>query len=291
MGTKVPGMPAERAQGAETEPVDPANLRKFDRNLLAAGNRLAPRVLEEVPFCWFCDVRSGRRSKEHIFPRWMLDHFGAADEMVHPTRMTAFGELASERPARPLRAHVNGEVCAGCNNGWMSSLETAAKGILTRRPLRQRIPSDEAEVLARWFIKTAVNLNVSQPFRLLVDAPARHALATRIPDRFAVYLFRVRRQNGVVDWVQKGVDSGLVPSEMAGEFTRLTQLTLVTHIRVADVVGVVTYVPDAVRTLGVTVDGAALIHPRPQRLPTWGGLPRHNNYLAPRARWDLATHS
>lgn len=271
--------------------MDPTKLRKFDRNLLATGNRLAPRVLEEVPFCWFCNAQSGRRSKEHIFPQWLLEHFGAANEMVHPTRMTAFGELASERPARPLRAHVNGEVCAGCNNGWMSSLEAAAKGILTRRPLRHRIPSDEAEVLARWFIKTAVNLNVSQPFRLLVDAPARHALATRIPERFAVYLFRVRRQNGMVDWVQKGVDSGLVPSEMVDEFSRLTSLTLVTHIRVADVVGVVSYVPAPVGTLDVAVDGADLIHPEPPRLPTWGGLPRHNNYLVPRARWDLTTPS
>lgn len=58
--------------------------------------------------------------------------------------------------------------------------------ILTQSPCRGRITDDEATILARWFAKTAANLNVSQPFRLLVDGPSRHALAISIPDRFAV---------------------------------------------------------------------------------------------------------
>ena len=271
--------------------VDPDKLRRFDRNLLATGNRLANRVQEEVPFCWFCDAASGQRAKEHIFPKWLLVHYDALDELVHPTRTSAGGELLSERPERPLRAHVNGEVCAACNNGWMASLEAATKPVLTRRPLRGRITPDEAEILARWFIKTAVNLNVSQPYRLLVDAPARHALATHIPDGFEVYLFRVRRQNGVVDWVQKSVDGGVVPAGMVDEFNRLTELTLVTHIRVADVVGVVVYRPTLLPLLDVAVEGTARVFPLPGKLPTWGGLPWHDVYWGPSTYWNLAVDS
>ncbi len=269
--------------------INPAKLRRFDRNLLAEGKPLAPRVLEHVPFCWFCDAPTGTRSKEHIFPKWLLEHYRAMDEVVHPQRFSLAlgGVLASERGARPLRAHFNGEVCAACNNGWMASLEATTKPILTRKPLRGRITDDEAVVLARWFAKTAVNLNVSQPYRLLVDASSRHALATHVPDRFAVYLFRVRRQNGVIDWVQKSPEGGLVPNDRIDEFTRLGGLTLVTHIRIADVGAVVIHVPEQLEWLDVRPEETARIYPRPVRLPTWGGLPRHNDYLGPLTYWNV----
>jgi len=271
------------------QPVDPSKLRRFDRNLLDAGHQLAPRVLEPVPFCWFCKAETGTRSKEHIFPKWLLMHYGAMNEMVQPHRisMALGGLIASERGARPLRAHYNGEVCAACNNGWMASLEASAKPILTRLPLRGRITEEEAVVLARWFAKTAVNLNVSQPYRLLVEAPSRHALATHIPDRFAVYLFRVRRQNGVVDWVQKSPDGGIVPSDRVAEFSRLGGLTLVTHIRIADLGAVIAHVPEPLRSRDVLPEGTARIYPLPSRLPTWEGLPRHNDYLGPFTSWNL----
>lgn len=271
------------------QPVDPAKLRKYDRNLLSAGKRLAPRVLEPVPFCWFCNVESGTRSKEHIFPKWLLAHYGAMDERVQPHRISLAldGVIASERGERPLSAHYNGEVCATCNNGWMASLEASAKPVLTAHPLRGRITEDQATILARWFIKTAVNLNVSQPYRLLVEATSRHALATHVPDRFAVYLFRVRRQNGVIDWVQKSPDFGLVPSDRVDEFAGLGQLTLVTHIRIADVVAVVTYVPEPLHWLDVLPEETARIHPLPAGLPTWGDLPLHDDYLRPFTVWNV----
>lgn len=271
------------------QPVDPDKLRRFDRNLLAAGHELAPRVMEPVPFCWFCDTRTGTRSKEHIFPKWLLQHYGAMDERVQPHRisMALGGVLASERGERPLRAHFNGEVCATCNNGWMASLETSTKPILTRNSIHGRISVEEAAILGRWFLKTAVNLNVSQPYRLLVEAPARHALATHIPDRFAVYLFRVRKQNGIVDWVQKSPDGGLVPRELAPEFSRLAQLTLVTHIRIADVVAVIVHVPEPLAALDAVPEETARIHPLPDRLPTWSGLPVHEDYLGPITLWNV----
>ncbi len=269
--------------------IDPDRLRRFDRNLLATGSRLAPRVFEPVPFCWFCDSEAGIRSKEHIFPKWLLKHYGAMDERVQPHRisMALGGAVASERGERPLRAHFNGEVCATCNNGWMASLEASTKPILIRDPLRGPITEEEAAVLSWWLVKTTVNLNVSQPYRLLVEASSRHALATHVPDRFAVYLLRVRTQNGVFDWVQKSPDFGLVPGDSIDEFSRLGALTLVTHIRIADIVAVITYVPKPLQWMDVLPKETARIHPMPSRLPVWDDLPLHDDYLGPLTVWNV----
>jgi len=255
--------------------------RKFDRNLIETGNRLAHRVVEPVPFCWFCDRAAGKRSKEHIFPQWLLKHHGAMDERVHPIRISLplGGAVASERGQRPLRAHFNGEVCADCNNGWMSALEVSAAPILTQDPRRGEIAAEDAIILARWFAKTAVNLNVSQPFRLLVDKAARHGLATGIPDGFAVHLFRVREQDGVFDWAQKSPDAATCPQDRVSSMRRLLELTLVTHIRIADLVAVVVYARKPLRPADVVTSDGSRIYPASEVSPEWDELPLRENYL------------
>ena len=268
-----------------TENQDPAvpdtERRKYDRNLLETGGGLAHRVVEPVPFCWFCDRTTGTRSKEHIFPQWLLRHHDAMDERVHPIRISIplGGVVASERGERPLRSHFNGEVCSNCNNGWMSALEVAATPILTRGPRHGFISSDDALTLARWFAKTAVNLNVSQPFRLLVDSEARHGLATSIPSGFEVHLFRSERQNGVFDWVQKSPDLAVVPRDQLDGIQRLMEITLVTHIRIADLVGVVAYAPEPLRPEDIMLRDAVRIYPLSEDAPTWESVPVRKDYL------------
>ncbi|WP_152364937.1 hypothetical protein [Microlunatus speluncae] len=262
-----------------TAPV--SDRRKFDRNLMETGNSLAHRVVEPVPFCWFCDRTASKRSKEHIFPQWLLRHHNAMDERVHPIRasLPLGGVVASERGERPLRAHFNGEVCADCNNGWMSALEVAVTPLLTLDPRQGPISGDDALTLARWFAKTAINLNVSQPFRLLVNAPARHGLATGVPSGFAVHLFRSEKQNGVFDWVQKSADAALCSPDHLGDMQRLIELTLVTHIRIADLVGVVVYAPELPRPENIVLRDAVRIYPRPGSAPAWESLPVRKDYL------------
>ncbi|MFE7067185.1 hypothetical protein [Microbacterium sp. NPDC057658] len=269
--------------------IDPAMLRKFDQNLHSSGGLRAARVIEPVPFCWFCDARAGRRTKEHIFPQWLLRHHGAMDERVQPHRISVLlgGAKLSERGERPLRAHVNGEVCATCNNGWMSALERAVTPVLTAPAPTGTITATEAETLARWFAKTAVNLNVSQPFRLLVDAESRHGLATEIPERFAVPLFRVRTQDGVFDWLQKSPEIATSGELGAEDVLRATELTLVTHIRVADLVGVVVHVPQGLRPTDVKIDTALQIYPAPRDTIAWEQVPIADDYLGPLAILDV----
>lgn len=243
---------------------------------------MAERERERVPFCWFCPAVEGRKTKEHIFPQWLSAHYGARAEVVTPTRHSGVtGEELSRRPSKPLSAFVCGDVCSTCNNGWMSQMEDRVRPILTSASRRGRIAHDDAQALAHWFVKTAAVLNVSQPYRLLFPMQARHDLATGIPSRAAVRLFRSRRQNGLVDWVQGWATSALTPTWMPNENARsLLERTLVTHIRVADLVGVVVLVPApvSVSTL-VDLDSSAAIWPAPRVFPTWGALPRRADYL------------
>lgn len=164
-------------------------LREFDANIARSPGRMAERVREPVPFCWFCTVSNGRKSREHIFPRWLSAHHDARTEIVTPARFSGMsGEELSRRPAKPLSAFVCGDVCTTCNNGWMSQVEERVRPILTSSKRTGRLSADDALALAHWFTKTAAVLNVSQPYRLLFPAPDRHALAAGLPDRVSVRL-------------------------------------------------------------------------------------------------------
>jgi hypothetical protein len=270
-------MPGRRKQVPEKR------LRPFDANIARSSGRMAERVWERVPFCWFCPSSQGKKSKEHIFPKWLSGHYDARTEMVTPVRQSRVsGQELSRRPAKPLSGFVCGDVCTTCNNGWMSQVEERVRPILTASKRSGRFSPDDALALARWFAKTAAVLNVSQPYRLLFPASDRHALATGLPDRVAVRLFRSRRQNGLVDWVQGGHSGSLTPPGFPAEAARsLLERTLITHIRVADLVGVVILVPAPVHVDAVieTNTGSAKIWPTPSRCPTWGGLPLRADYL------------
>jgi hypothetical protein len=59
---------------------------------------------------------------------------------------------------------VLGRVCRGCNNGWMSQLEAAAKPTLLELAAGRVSVSELSpgrRTFARWALKTAAALNVS----------------------------------------------------------------------------------------------------------------------------------
>lgn len=265
-------------------------LRQFDSNLAKGSGRMAERVREPVPFCWFCSTQQGRKSREHIFPKWLSAHYGARPELVTPGRFSAAGQELSRRPPKPLSAFVCGDICAECNNGWMSQVEEAVKPVLTAKTRRGRLSDAEAFDLARWYAKTAAVLNVSQPYRLLFPELDRHALRTGLPNRLTVRLFRSRYQDGLVDWVQGGLSGALIPSDLAHEAaSSLLERTLITHIRVSDLVGVVILVPSPL-SVGAVVEPtpSSTIWPTPSKLPTWGGLARRKDYLDHLTTFDFS---
>jgi len=111
----------------------------------------------------------GNMSKEHAWPQWLGE--GAEVVPTQTTRTVGYGrtgerEMAEApnlvviKPGSVLTARIR-EVCAPCNNGWMSALEVSVQPLLKRLwrpeyPLGRTVVSPaEAQVVAAWAAKTA----------------------------------------------------------------------------------------------------------------------------------------
>lgn len=109
--------------------------------------------------CIFCG-KTGRRSREHIHPKWMRRHFPntrpkTTHSVRHRDEAIKDGKLA--RPgdffAQTLRV-----VCARCNNGWMSQLQTEAKPYLERliEGDWENFDAIGRSIVARWAVMYAM---------------------------------------------------------------------------------------------------------------------------------------
>lgn len=222
-----------------------SQLRKFDRSILATRMPAADRVLETVPFCWLCPATSGRQTREHVFAQRLLREFPIEHTLMSPVRFTAAHRgsvVASQRGEFPATALVAGKVCAECNNGWMSQLETDARPYLLGSAAV--VEGDSAEMLTRWFVKTAIVINVSQPYRLLWHSTRRHQVQTRVPDNVVVSLYRTATAD--VTWTQGAAitlgrhQAGLNTAEAANLTTNLTHMC---RIQIGTLVGAVLAFP------------------------------------------------
>jgi hypothetical protein len=123
---------------------------------------VAPTTYHEVDssVCLFCgNELSGARSREHVFPQWLLRGRGALNSAFRLAWTSASDEQVLGARDFPLRSFVAGRVCRHCNNGWMSALEQKAREFLpglteAQHPLASLSRGDR-EVLARWATKTA----------------------------------------------------------------------------------------------------------------------------------------
>lgn len=250
----------------------PAKRRRYDEQLRGRGARLAWRVEEPVPFCWLCDRVSGKRAREHVFPQWLLQALGAEDEEFHPVHRDMLGRLVSARGPIPARAFVAGEVCEACNHGWMSDLEVLVAPILFPPGGRGTLSVRDQAVLSRWLIKTAVVLNTSQNYRLMVPREARHALAHGVPSDFGVYLARhAQTDGGQLNFMQvAGVSMSIVQSDRVDEHAHASERVYGCALAINDFLGVVIYaVPGA---WAVPSEPMARIWP-PTQAVRWGDLP------------------
>jgi hypothetical protein len=123
--------------------------------------------------CLFCGVglhgkgnRQGR-TVEHIVPKWLMDHLGGRDQQIAPALHEIETGALIGRRQHSVKMLLAGSVCATCNNGWMSLLETQAKPILIRLigDPDQLVKLTEAErlIISRWTVKTAAALNRASP--------------------------------------------------------------------------------------------------------------------------------
>jgi hypothetical protein len=120
------------------------------------------RAAERHRSCPFCGA-SSRLSREHLLPAW-LQQILPSDELATHYRVT--GANATDRiewSSLPFRQRSRC-VCSGCNNGWMSKLESAAKPELS--PLLHHRPTSlgrsAQRVLSAWALKTCLVFQATQ---------------------------------------------------------------------------------------------------------------------------------
>lgn len=123
----------------------------------------------------------------------------------------------------------------------MSNLEVEVRPILFPPGGRASLDATSQEVLARWFIKTAVVLNTSQNYRLMVPMQARHALAHGVPSDFGVYLAAYRHESGQLNFAQTTGAMGVAQSDLVEEFQAASEQVYGCGLAVGDVLGVVIY--------------------------------------------------
>src|SRR5260370_9010706 len=92
--------------------------------------------------CLACGTGLGaNRAKEHVIADWLLNELGMSEEeLTQIAANSATGEMNEARPVYPMNAFKEGRICAGCNSGWMSELESLPKTVLpdllrARRPV------------------------------------------------------------------------------------------------------------------------------------------------------------
>lgn len=116
--------------------------------------------------CIFCSavLRSGTRTREHVLPDWILRHFQIGDHVIAPQAWRD-GEETSPVRRHPLAAFKLGGICAGCNHGWMSTLEQKVKRCLLALSKGERhlfdLTHQEQRTLSRWAAKTALVLHAA----------------------------------------------------------------------------------------------------------------------------------
>ena len=119
--------------------------------------------------CLFCGASP--TSREHVIPEWLSKRMQIRNFGFHPARLSSKDGL-EVRPLTKCEHLYTKQVCAGCNNGWMSELESWAQSrfgaavepewpagaIEELKALRL-----EAALIIRWLLKTAIMVECAFP--------------------------------------------------------------------------------------------------------------------------------
>ena len=118
---------------------------------------------------------------EHVWPQWVAAALPGEGPLRVERRALGEAPVSWERVSLEITVR---RVCVGCNNGWMSELETAAKPILEPLVLgRSRtLIAAEVETAALWCAKTALMFQWTHPDRRQTpDAHYRWLCQNRTP--------------------------------------------------------------------------------------------------------------
>jgi hypothetical protein len=125
--------------------------------------------------CVLCGF-NGKRSREHVFPQWLRALFPDLGDADYIRRLVTHAtDEQHERPGKPFDVVVR-DVCATCNNGWMSGLETRAQVILTPMVSDQPrvLTAPEQFTVATWATKTMLTMQGANIRRERVASPEQY---------------------------------------------------------------------------------------------------------------------
>ncbi len=217
--------------------------------------------------CIFCGLR-GNLSKEHFWPEWLAPHLEPPESNAHVTEFhSAEGkqphrlERRSERQGSVTTKKIRA-VCASCNNGWMSSLESNAKPVLLALMNRNQstISLEESHALARWVtLKSIVGEHSTEATALTPPDDRRAFYEQRaIPAFFRIFVgyhsLRTQtayyRQSTTVSTSMRGPEPPLPPAIQRNiEATTFLVGPLCFYVTAARVTGLRSEVLDPIRPM------------------------------------------
>ena len=148
--------------------------------------------------CIFCGA--GNVSKEHFFSSWMhpLLPRKADSENVNGL-FTRRGRDISQPPVirtrqGPVFTKTIRCVCAKCNNGWMNTIESAARGSLTSLIISEKhiLTVDAQRAVAKWIALKVMVAEHDRPSMAVTGSEERRAFMDRgeIPASMEIWLGR-----------------------------------------------------------------------------------------------------
>ena len=211
--------------------------------------------------CMFCgaELTTATRAKEHIFPQWLQRHLRISDALIHPTHLTfadkeepSLGHRVVSRRQHNLRNLLAGQVCATCNNGWMSTLESEVTplmiSLLTSDTKVHMLEEQERLLLARWAAKTAFVLNRGSNFHHLVSDELAHSLRTNtsaLPPRVSVVGQHHHDLGRAFNWIQSQIWIASTEQHDKAEIYELQSATFKVSLQFGQLILLVSYWPQS----------------------------------------------
>jgi hypothetical protein len=203
---------------------------------------LGYRVPDVPGICWTCDRAEGDLSEVLIFPREIQKMLSAEEGLFESPHLDPLGRVISSRLV-PVRKFFANGICMQCKDGWIDGLDREFVAAYPRVATGAANAQDQA-VLAWWFARTAVLLNTSTNYRLLVPASERWALSQGPPASFAVHLAQMPGQQEPLMYAQGAPMFFRFPDTVSeADMKSWAERVFACSIRVGDLVGVVSYAP------------------------------------------------
>lgn len=166
--------------------------------------------------CIYCGYE-GKLSAEHIFGDWLRRRYNKPAHMrkhrlSRPVTARFFEKaeiaegLGSLRKAQPY-AEVVYNVCADCNNNWMSDVHKAAAPIVSKLAdgVWPKLSDEEAFALSRWVAMITINLESQGRVTTITDDHKSELMSGKMPPGWSISVGRMLDPNSGADAFHRGL--------------------------------------------------------------------------------------